>query len=116
MTEEERLIWSCLRRRRCDGCRFRRQVPIGPYFADFASFERKIVIELDGSQHAAQTEYDDRRTRFFEQRGYRVLRFWNYQVKQDLDAVVEGIEMAAVRRRNVGATGSEECSTPPRES
>jgi len=76
-TEAERKLWSLLRSRRLSAYKFRRQFPIGPYIADFACFARRLVIELDGGQHASAQSYDEARTRYLESQGWRVLRFWN---------------------------------------
>ena len=72
--------------------KFRRQHPIGPYFADFFSIERRLVIELDGSQHADLSAEDEKRTSFLKSRDYRVLRFWNDQVLADVDEVLNAID------------------------
>ncbi len=71
----EKICWELLRAHRMDGIKFRRQHPIGPYFADFASVQHKLVIEIDGEHHADQVEADARRTVFMEERGWRVIRF-----------------------------------------
>src|SRR5579872_7019358 len=76
----ERILWSLVRNRQLDGFKFRRQVPIGRYFADFACIEARLIVELDGSQHADQVEYDEARTRDLRQFGFRVIRFWNGSV------------------------------------
>ena len=86
-TEAELLLWRHLRYRQLNGHRFRRQHPIGKYIVDFACFERRLVIELDGGQHAGQKTYDATRTDWLRERGYKVLRFWNNQVMQEIDAV-----------------------------
>ena len=72
--------------------KFRRQHPIGPYFADFCSIERRLVIELDGSQHADLSAEDEDRTSFLKSRNYRVLRFWNDQVLADVNEVLNAID------------------------
>jgi very-short-patch-repair endonuclease len=90
-TEAERRLWSVLRNRRLEGIRFRRQVVIGRYVADFCSSHPKLIIELDGIQHEVQKAYDEARTRYLEARGYPVLRFWNADVSAHLDAVVSTI-------------------------
>ena len=74
--------------------KFRRQHPIGPYFADFCCVEERLVIELDGSQHATQLNYDRERTAFLIKRGYRVLRFWNNELLREREAVLEKIRSA----------------------
>jgi very-short-patch-repair endonuclease len=91
-TDAERILWRHLRSRRTRGVKFRRQHPIGPYFTDFCSIERRLVIELDGGQHADRLLEDEVRTSFLRSRGYRVLRFWNDQVFADVDEVLEAIE------------------------
>ena len=94
-TEAERKLWWHLRHRlRKPGSHFRRQVQIGRYIADFVYHESKIVIEVDGGQHGAQVDRDAERTRFFEEEGYRVLRFWNNDVLMNTDAVLEAISLA----------------------
>jgi len=86
-TEAEKRLWSCLRNRQIDGCKFRRQVWIGNYVVDFVCLERRLVIEADGSQHVDQMEYDDRRSAFLMREGFRVMRFWNNEVLSNLDGV-----------------------------
>jgi very-short-patch-repair endonuclease len=93
-TDVEKLMWSRLRNRQIAGHKFRRQQIIGPYIADFLSLEPKLIIELDGGQHAEQQDEDAKRTRYLEALGYRVLRFWNHEVLGDLDAVLEVIRIA----------------------
>jgi very-short-patch-repair endonuclease len=89
MTDAERALWRMLRDRKL-GARFRRQAPIGPYIADFVCLERKLVLEVDGGQHA-ESEYDVARDDWFRERGYRVLRFWNHEVLANLANVSEAI-------------------------
>ncbi len=86
-TEAEQALWKHLRMRQVFGHKFRRQQPIGHYIVDFVSFERRIIIELDGGQHSQQVVYDSKRTAWLETQGYRVLRFWNNQVLEDVEAV-----------------------------
>lgn len=95
MTDAERAPWRILRSRQLDGRKFRRQVPIGPYFADFASHSAKLIIEADGGQHEAGTEFT--RTSFLEGEGYRVLRFWNTDILGNPDGVVTIIAGALPR-------------------
>lgn len=92
LTNTEQLLWSRLRRRQVNGHKFRRQLVLGPYIADFVCVERKLVVELDGGQHSERTDYDQRRTRWLEQGGFRVLRFWNHQVFMELEGVLRTIE------------------------
>ena len=88
MTEPELLLWRLLRDRRFDGFKFRRQVPIGNYVADFANFESRLIVELDGGQHS-ETERDRIRDAELRRRGFRVLRFWNNQLLRERSAVME---------------------------
>jgi very-short-patch-repair endonuclease len=91
MTVAEKKLWNQLRQRQLGGFRFRRQVPFGNYIVDFACFEPKVIIELDGSQHAQQINYDVKRTKYLEMLGYKVLRFWNNEVISEIDAVLQTI-------------------------
>ncbi len=91
MTDAEQKLWSRLRARRFEKVKFRRQVPIGPFIADFCSHEHKLIIELDGGQHAEQEAYDGERTRYLERKGYRVIRFWDGEVLLELEKVLEQI-------------------------
>ena len=90
-TDAERLLWRYLKSRQIEGAKFRRQQPIETYIVDFVSFEKKIVIELDGGQHAENMEYDMQRDRCLRANGYRVLRFWNNDVTGNLEGVLEVI-------------------------
>ena len=89
-------LWSHLRTLREAGIHFRRQHAIGPYIVDFCAPRRKLIIEVDGSQHLDQEEYDAVRTAFLESQGYRVLRFWNSDVmnrtKDVMALVLEELE------------------------
>ena len=77
----------------------KRQEPVGPYYADFLCPEARLVVELDGGQHSTSAERDARRTTFLEAHGLRVIRFWNYEVIEDLDAVCATIHSACADRR-----------------
>jgi very-short-patch-repair endonuclease len=90
-TDAERRIWARLRDRRLLGVKFTRQVPIGPYVVDFCSRERKLIVELDGGQHAAHTDYGAGRTAFLQALGYRVLRFWDNDALANTDGVLQRI-------------------------
>jgi very-short-patch-repair endonuclease len=92
-TDVERLIWLTLRDRRLSGAKFRRQMPIGPFVVDFASIEYRLVVELDGGQHA-ECVSDVRRDRFLAAPGWRVLRFWNNDVTANREGVLEQIQEA----------------------
>jgi very-short-patch-repair endonuclease len=93
LTDAERRLWKYLRRKQLDGHRFRRQMPIGPYYVDFLCLERRLVIEVDGRHADRQTE-DTKRTVWLESQGFRVLRCWNNEVLQNFDGVVEAILLA----------------------
>ncbi len=108
LTPEEIKLWVALRGRRFENFKFRRQVPIGKYFADFVCQQRKLIVELDGGQHS-ESEYDKRRDAWLQTAGYRVLRFWNVDVNQALEgvllAIFESLNQPLIRR-----------STPPSPS
>jgi very-short-patch-repair endonuclease len=94
-TDAEGKLWNALRNRGLPPYKFKRQVPLGRYIADFMCFERKLIVEVDGSQHGMQVEYDEARTRWLETQGYRVLRVGNRDVLMNLDGVLETIAIAA---------------------
>jgi len=107
-TEAEKRLWRALREA-FPNARFRRQVPVGPYFADFLSIGVQLIVEVDGGQHAEAADYDATRTRFLESQGYRVLRFWNNDVIANTEGVIAQIavslrerEGAAERRKDEG--------------
>ncbi|WP_394041824.1 DUF559 domain-containing protein [Roseixanthobacter liquoris] len=91
MTDAERKLWSHLRAHRFTGLSFRRQVPMGAYIADFVSHGARLVVELDGGQHAVQQDRDRRRDQWFQAQGYRVVRYWNGDVMSNLDGVLEDL-------------------------
>ena len=93
-TDAERKLWSELRDRQLDGHKFRRQVPIGNYIADFVCFEKKVVIEVDGGQHQVRAAYDEQRTKLLETSGFRVMRFWNNEVLGEMEGVLIAISAA----------------------
>ena len=93
-TATEARLWARLRARQLRGTKFRRQYPIGPFVADFCCPEYRLVIELDGGQHSAHAATDQARSAFLAEQGYRVLRFWNDQVSNDIEAVLEEIQNA----------------------
>lgn len=93
-TEAEHKLWQQLRARRFEGVKFRRQHPLGPYIVDFVCLERRLVIELDGGQHSEAASYDRQRDAWLEGQGFRVLRFWNNEVMQNLEGVLEAIHLA----------------------
>ena len=90
-TDAEKLLWNHLRSRQMAGCKFRRQLAIEPYIVDFVCLSRKLIIELDGSQHVEATDYDKTRTEFLATEGFRILRFWNNEVFEETEAVLQTI-------------------------
>ncbi len=90
-TDAERVLWHRLRAHRFAGYKFRRQQPIGSYIVDFVCFEKGVIIELDGGQHATQVTYDAERSAWLQSQGFHVLRFWNHDVLQNLEGVTEVI-------------------------
>ncbi|OOG20580.1 hypothetical protein B1C78_17240 [Thioalkalivibrio denitrificans] len=102
MTDAELLLWRRLRHRQLDGHKFRRQHPLGPYVVDFVCLEVCLVLELDGGQHAEQVWQDRRRDAWLVEQGFRVLRFWNHEVLQETEVVLEVI-LAAVRGSGPGS-------------
>ena len=97
LTDAERHLWRHLRRRQSDGFKFRRQAPIGRYVVDFFCPDAELIVEIDGGQHADQMEYDANCTEWLESRGYRVLRFWNNEVLENTEGVIETIRAALSR-------------------
>lgn len=91
MTPAEIKLHARLRAHRMGGVHFRPQHAIGNYIADFCAPRKKLIIELDGSHHLEQEEHDAERTAFFESKGYRVIRFWNNDVMNDMDSVIRVI-------------------------
>ena len=130
MTPAERALRAGLRRS-FPGVHFRYQAPIGHYYADIACHGARLIIEVDGSQHADAADYDAQRTAFLEDRGYKVLRFWNNQILQDLDGVLTAIasafpsplageggakrRMGGARRSRARTPGPHPLPSPPRK-
>ena len=96
-TEAERKLWSRLRAKRFMGLKFRRQEPIGRYIADFYCAGKKLVIELDGGQHANSIG-DEKRDEFMESKGIRVLRIWNNEIMNNIEGVMEHIKTEVEKR------------------
>ena len=92
-TPAERKLWAVLRNDQ-QGVNFRRQHAIGKYIPDFVCIKKKLIIELDGSQHIEQADYDAERTKFLESQGYKVIRFWNRDVMNDINGVIRNIQFA----------------------
>ena len=94
MTTEESILWNLLRAKRFMGYKFKRQVLIGNYIVDFICQDRMLIIEADGGQHNHKNniEYDINRTKYLESLGYKVLRFWNNDINNNIDGVCEVIK------------------------
>jgi very-short-patch-repair endonuclease len=90
-TDVEHLLWQRLRNRQILNFKFRRQFPIDPFIVDFSCLELKLIIELDGSQHFEQAQYDTERSFYLAQRGFKVIRFWNNDVINNIEGVLEKI-------------------------
>ena len=114
MTGAEKLLWSRLRRKRIGGLRFRRQVPLGAYFADFVCLSAKLIAEVDGETHypSGRAKYDRRRTLWLGCNGFHVIRFSNAEVASDLDFVVATI-VGEARRLHPAASYQTEALPPP---
>jgi very-short-patch-repair endonuclease len=108
MTEAERRLWYLLRAHRFAGMKFKRQAMIGRYIVDFVSFHRRLVVEVDGGQHA-ESEADVRRTQWLEHQGFRVLRFWNNEVLSNTGGVLDAIVTASADP----SPGTPLCGAPP---
>ena len=93
-TEAEKRFWNRVRARQLDGFGFRRQAPIGDYVVDFVCAEAKLVVELDGGQHDQQGDADAVRAAWLESKGYQVVRFWNNEVFENMDGVLERLRSA----------------------
>ena len=87
MTDAEQALWHVLRSRQLEGFKFRRQHSIGRFVVDFVCLEQKLIVEVDGGQHAGQVEADAERTAYLQDKGFRVIRFWNNEVLTEMDGV-----------------------------
>ena len=86
------MLWQRVRAKRLNGFKFRRQHQIGPYYADLCCLQKRLIVEIDGEQHAQEVkEADDFRTVYLSAEGYRVIRFWNHEVRRDIDNVLRCI-------------------------
>lgn len=95
-TDVERLLWRRLQNKQLDGVKFRRQQPIETYIVDFVSFSKRLIIELDGSQHLEARVYDSQRDACLRSNGFKVLRFWNNDVIENIEGVLEVIRSHCV--------------------
>lgn len=115
MTTAERTLWSLLRADQLSGYRFRRKASIGPYTVDFACFQKKLIVELDGPQHAeeAARKHDAARTAWLASQGFQVLRFWNHQIDDDWETALR-IILSALESVSAGPPLSPTLSTRER--
>jgi very-short-patch-repair endonuclease len=92
-TDAERNLWAKIRSKQLNGAKFRRQQIIGPYVVDFVNFDSNLIVEVDGGQHGRDKirNKDEERTKWLQQRGYQVIRFWDNEVLQNIDSVLEKI-------------------------
>lgn len=97
-TVAERRLWEALRSHQLDGAKFRRQAPVGPYIVDFICPSAHLVVEIDGGQHASTTNYDAKRERYLEEQGFRVIRFWNNEVLENLDGVLARLQATLAKQ------------------
>ena len=111
-TEPEKRLWQALRSRQIAGTRFNRQFPVGQYICDFVARTPRLVVEIDGGSHAGDEarRYDTRRTRFLNSQGYTVIRFWNREVMDNIDAVVARIETTLAEMPSPGPSRKREGS------
>lgn len=91
LTETEKYLWKYLRDKQIGGFKFRRQQPVGRYIVDFINFEKKLIIEVDGGQHSIYKKRDIIRDKYLKKEGYRVLRFWDNEVLNNIEGVLEVI-------------------------
>ena len=100
-TEAERRLWEAIRNRRLGKFKFVRQLSVGPYIADFACRDCKLIVEVDGATHGTEAEvsHDERRSAYLHEHGYRILRFWNDDVFKGLPDVCDAILLALAERK-----------------
>lgn len=104
-TDAERLLWAHLRSRQLEGFKFRRQMWLCGFIADFACVEARLVVEADGGQHDGARERDEQRSSLFAQEGYRTLRFWNHDVLANIEGVLSAIRAALPSPSHPTASG-----------
>jgi len=97
-TDAEKLLWKHIQNRQLSGYKFRRQYPIGSYIVDFVCLSLQLIIELDGSQHMNNESYDERRTQYLNVCGFKVVRFWNNDIPNQTDSVLEALTLTLSRR------------------
>ena len=97
-TDAEKVLWNKLRNRQINGYKFRRQVPVGAYIVDFMCVSVKLIIELDGGQHAEQQDYDQKRSAYLETKSFQVIRFWNNEILTNIDGVLDSLTLTLSQR------------------
>ena len=97
-TDAEQHLWKILRNRQFHNLKFRRQYPIKPYIVDFVCLEEKLVLEIDGGQHADQIDYDRVRSRILKSKGFQVVRFWNNEVLENIEGVYDALTLTLSQR------------------
>jgi very-short-patch-repair endonuclease len=100
LTLTETKLWQRLRNNSLDGYKFRRQTPMGSYILDFCCFSASLVIEIDGASHDERLEYDEQRTAWLNEQGFKVMRFTNQEILQNLEGILETILMECEKRSN----------------
>ncbi len=98
-TDVERKLWHRIRDKQVEGFRFRRQRPVGRFIVDFICLDARLIVELNGGQHAENVAHDEKRSAFLESLGYRVLRFWNSEVIENIEGVLERLREALLLTR-----------------
>ena len=109
-TKAETTLWFCLRKRRFCHFKFRRQHVVGPYITDFICLTQRLIIEVDGNQHLDNQQYDEERTRYLNMQGFRVIRFWNNDVSDQLNTVLNAIHNALLNPHPPYRAPSPKCS------
>jgi very-short-patch-repair endonuclease len=99
LTDAERTLWQKLRHKQLKNLKFRRQQQIGPYIVDFVTFEKKVVIEVDGGQHAVEKDEDRERERWLQGQGFEVVRYWNNHILESIESVMEDIVRRVSKHR-----------------
>ena len=99
MTEQEKILWQYIRKRNIANCKFRRQYAIGNYIVDFICREKHLIIEIDGGEHNTENSllYDNERTKYLESKGFKVIRFWNNEIENN----IEGVYLEILKNLNV---------------
>jgi very-short-patch-repair endonuclease len=115
-TQAERVLWQQLKLLKSEGRHFRRQIPLAGFAADFACHYPRVVVELDGAQHGGAASYDEARTKTLDHQGYTVLRFWNNDVFEALEGVVDRIRNAVRLQTTFTYESSDTERPPPRPS